>query len=279
MPVLTQRPALPGRIGRSRTRAGDVPTTSSWPERGRRGRARHRAGDPGEHALPGADRSRSSRTLEEHLHTTPQTDVWTAWAAGASMAFTLRRRSDRMRLPRRRVPSSQVGARCSAGRWSAAAAQRSPAYVRAVAELAGMRTVVTSASSGLGAAMAEALARAGARVAVAARPTSRLDKAVAALRVDGLAAEPLPMDVRDVESVDAALEKLWTRWDGPTSSSTTPGIGMRLRCGVNGLPTGPAAAAAPVRSAPTSPPPEQPAVMHEDHPRSPAHLGRHAKAR
>jgi len=96
-----------------------------------------------------------------------------------------------------------------------------------VAELTGVRAVVTGATSGLGAAMTEALLRAGARVAVAARPTQRLDEAVDALRADGLAAEPLPMDVRDPASVERAADDVWRRWDGVDLVVNNAGIGMR----------------------------------------------------
>ena len=96
-----------------------------------------------------------------------------------------------------------------------------------MAELTGVRAVVTGATSGLGAAMAEALLRAGARVAVAARPTPRLADAVAALRGAGLDAEPLPVDVRDAASVEEAAADVWRRWDGVDLVVNNAGIGMR----------------------------------------------------
>jgi gluconate 5-dehydrogenase len=74
-------------------------------------------------------------------------------------------------------------------------------------ELAGVRVVVTGATSGLGAAMADALLAAGAAVAFASRPGARLDDAVALRRERGLPAEPLPVDVRDPASVQAAVEQ------------------------------------------------------------------------
>ena len=55
------------------------------------------------------------------------------------------------------------------------------------ADLGGLRAVVTGATSGLGAAMADALLEAGATVAMAARPGLRLDEAVARRTQRGLA--------------------------------------------------------------------------------------------
>lgn len=77
-----------------------------------------------------------------------------------------------------------------------------------MAQLSGVRAVVTGATSGLGAAMADALLEAGASVAFASRPTGRLDAAVARRRAAGLAADALPMDVRDPASVQAAADRV-----------------------------------------------------------------------
>jgi len=51
--------------------------------------------------------------------------------------------------------------------------------------LAGRVAVVTGGSSGIGAGMSSALARAGARVVLVARDPSRLGAAVSGLRADG----------------------------------------------------------------------------------------------
>jgi gluconate 5-dehydrogenase len=89
---------------------------------------------------------------------------------------------------------------------------------------AGCRTaLVTGGTSGLGLAMATALARAGLRVAVAGRSG---DRAAAA-------AGPLPdafgveMDVRDEDSVARAVETAWARLDGIDMLVNNAGIGMR----------------------------------------------------
>jgi len=87
--------------------------------------------------------------------------------------------------------------------------------------------VVTGATSGLGAAMAEALLSAGATVAVSARPGSRLDAAVRRWAELGLAAEALGMDVREPESVEAGARTLAGRWDRIDLVVNNAGIGTR----------------------------------------------------
>lgn len=94
-------------------------------------------------------------------------------------------------------------------------------------QLSGSRVVVTGATSGLGAAMADALLRAGATVAVSARPGPRLDAAVGAWEGDGLAAVALPMDVRDPRSVESAAEQIIKRWGDLDMVVNNAGIGMR----------------------------------------------------
>ncbi len=72
-------------------------------------------------------------------------------------------------------------------------------------DLAGQVALVTGASSGLGRHFALTLARAGAKVAIAARRTDRLEdlaKEIAAL--DGRAL-PVPLDVTDAASVERAV--------------------------------------------------------------------------
>ncbi len=99
--------------------------------------------------------------------------------------------------------------------------------VRPVGELTGTRAVVTGATSGLGAAMADALLWAGAHVAFASRPTPRLDEAVGRRRTDGLDAFALPVDVRDPGSVEAAAEEAFDVLGGVDVVVNNAGIGMR----------------------------------------------------
>lgn len=63
--------------------------------------------------------------------------------------------------------------------------------------LAGRRALVTGSSQGIGLALAEALARAGAQVIVNGRDAARVEGAVARLRAAGLVADPLACDVAD----------------------------------------------------------------------------------
>ena len=94
-------------------------------------------------------------------------------------------------------------------------------------ELSGVKAVVTGATSGIGAAMAIALLRAGAAVGIAARPTPRLSEFVALHRAGGLSAEPVPVDVRDPESVEAAVAAAHSRLGGVDLVVNNAGIGMR----------------------------------------------------
>jgi gluconate 5-dehydrogenase len=99
--------------------------------------------------------------------------------------------------------------------------------MRSMLSLAGVRAVVTGATSGLGAAMAQALLAEGARVAIAARPTPRLNATVERWRGAGLAAEPLPLDVRKTGSAMAAAQEIRARWGGLDLLVNNAGIGMR----------------------------------------------------
>lgn len=72
-------------------------------------------------------------------------------------------------------------------------------------KITGKRALVTGASSGLGAHFAEALARAGASVTLAARRTDRVAELADALSAEGLAAESAALDVTDPDSIDALV--------------------------------------------------------------------------
>jgi gluconate 5-dehydrogenase len=91
-------------------------------------------------------------------------------------------------------------------------------------ETAGCRTaLVTGGTSGLGLAMAGALAGAGLRVAVAGRSGERAE-AVAG-RLPG--AFGVELDVRDEKSVASAVAAAWSRLDGIDLLVNNAGIGMR----------------------------------------------------
>jgi len=72
----------------------------------------------------------------------------------------------------------------------------------------GKSIVVTGASSGIGAAVARAFAREGARVALIARRADRLERIAAEIRQDGGEAFPFPADLARVEEVPALLSQI-----------------------------------------------------------------------
>ena len=90
--------------------------------------------------------------------------------------------------------------------------------------LSGTRALVTGATTGLGRAMARALADAGARVAVTSRDAARARDAAAAI---GPTAVPVALDVRDEASVASAVDEAHTRLGGLDLLVNNAGIGMR----------------------------------------------------
>jgi NAD(P)-dependent dehydrogenase (short-subunit alcohol dehydrogenase family) len=71
--------------------------------------------------------------------------------------------------------------------------------------LDGRRALVTGAGRGIGLAAASALADAGAHVALAARTAAEIAEAANAIRSRGQQADPLTLDVRDVEAVKTTI--------------------------------------------------------------------------
>lgn len=74
-------------------------------------------------------------------------------------------------------------------------------------DLAGRTVLVTGASQGLGAGFASTLARAGAKVALAARQTGKLAELRAAIEAAGGTALAVAMDVTDAASIRAAFDQ------------------------------------------------------------------------
>lgn len=90
-------------------------------------------------------------------------------------------------------------------------------------KLATRAVLITGATSGLGLAMASALAQAGAAVAVTGRSAERA-QAIAAGLPNAIGIE---LDVRDESSVARAVDQAWTRLAGLDMLVNNAGIGMR----------------------------------------------------
>jgi NAD(P)-dependent dehydrogenase (short-subunit alcohol dehydrogenase family) len=90
--------------------------------------------------------------------------------------------------------------------------------------LDGTRVVVTGATSGLGRAMAQALAAAGARVGVTSRSRERAD---ATARELGPQVVGFGLDVRDEQSVAVLVDAVRERFGGIDMLVNNAGIGMR----------------------------------------------------
>ena len=84
--------------------------------------------------------------------------------------------------------------------------------------------MVTGGTSGLGAAMASALASAGARVVVTSRQLARAQAAAQRLGDDAVGIE---LDVRDESAVNASAAAVWDRLEGLDMLVDNAGIGMR----------------------------------------------------
>src|SRR4051794_35678359 len=93
-----------------------------------------------------------------------------------------------------------------------------------MAQLSDTRVMVTGGTSGLGRAMAEALAQAGARVALTSRHLERAQTVAAELGAGALGIE---LDVRDAGSVSAAVDSAYGMLGGLDVLVNNAGIGMR----------------------------------------------------
>ena len=92
--------------------------------------------------------------------------------------------------------------------------------------LDGRTALVTGASSGLGRHFAITLARAGARVAIAARRTDRLEATCAELEAFGQQAVSVHMDVTDASSVHAAFAELDKSFGTPDIVVNSAGVAI-----------------------------------------------------
>jgi NAD(P)-dependent dehydrogenase (short-subunit alcohol dehydrogenase family) len=99
-----------------------------------------------------------------------------------------------------------------------------PPGPRAAPDLEGVRALVTGGTSGLGFAMSQALAEAGARVVLTGRTEPRVQAAAAQIGHDAIG---LAMDVRDEQSVRAGVGRALTILGGIDVLVNNAGIGMR----------------------------------------------------
>jgi gluconate 5-dehydrogenase len=93
-----------------------------------------------------------------------------------------------------------------------------------MAQLDGIRALVTGSTSGLGRAMAEALLRAGASVVVTSRSGDRAQAVAAEIGGEAIG---MAMDVRSPEAVASGVEAAWSRLGGLDVLVNNAGIGMR----------------------------------------------------
>ncbi len=89
-------------------------------------------------------------------------------------------------------------------------------------DLTDRRALVTGAGSGLGFAIAQGLARAGANVVLNGRNRDKLDAAKASLESDGMTAHVAAFDVTDARAVSDATRTSSAASARSTSSSTMP---------------------------------------------------------
>jgi NAD(P)-dependent dehydrogenase (short-subunit alcohol dehydrogenase family) len=78
--------------------------------------------------------------------------------------------------------------------------------------LAGKIALITGASRGIGAAVAECFAREGAHVVLAARTVGGLEEVDDAVRATGGSATLVPLDLRDFIKIDELAARLFERW-------------------------------------------------------------------
>jgi NAD(P)-dependent dehydrogenase (short-subunit alcohol dehydrogenase family) len=97
----------------------------------------------------------------------------------------------------------------------------------AIGDLHGVRVLVTGSTGGLGLAMAEALVRAGAAVAVNGRRPDRVDATVARLGGRDANVHPAPFDVRDERAVASGVKGAIQALGGLDVLVNNAGIGMR----------------------------------------------------
>ena len=92
-------------------------------------------------------------------------------------------------------------------------------------DLKGFHAFITGGSSGFGFEMAKTLLSHGATVAIAARPSEKMNKAYSSLKAEGYDVTAVEMDVRDRDSVTAAAQKISKTWDRLDMLVNNAGVG------------------------------------------------------
>ena len=87
--------------------------------------------------------------------------------------------------------------------------------------------LVTEASSGIGLASARELAHEGAKVVLAARSSTRLERAAEAIRQRSGEALAITMDVGDAASVSAGITRALAHYGHIDAASTSPAMQVR----------------------------------------------------
>ena len=93
-------------------------------------------------------------------------------------------------------------------------------------QLSGRRALITGSSAGIGLALAEALAQAGAHVILNGRTTNKMEAAAFALQAQGLSVSTSVFDVTDADSVRSAVEQIEV--EGPIDILVN-NAGMQIR--------------------------------------------------
>ena len=100
-------------------------------------------------------------------------------------------------------------------------------YLNRLFALDGRVAAVTGGSSGIGKAMACALASAGARVVIVARQPGPLDEAVAEIRSAGGSAERISADLGDRSAIDGTCEQISEPFGQPDILVNSAGVNIR----------------------------------------------------
>lgn len=100
-------------------------------------------------------------------------------------------------------------------------------YLNRLFALDGRVAAVTGGSSGIGKAMAGALASAGARVVIVARQPEPLDEAVAEIRSAGGSAERVSADLGDRSAIDGTCEQISEPFGQPDILVNSAGVNIR----------------------------------------------------